>query len=709
MPAFLFFLHFCLARDLFFSSASANGSLCNSPPGCNLSDLNNSLSFTDQLFLVDSELSGPSAQALLVFLNLSTSKNISVIGAPTVIDNTGLPVSEVPALYVENSSFSLTNITFKGFRSPILNGDGSKWSLVSVEFSNSEATVSPMLAFVNSEVKGTSVNLSGNVAHSQSLLAMMVCNVSFVDLRVTSTAMDSTDVRAAVHLLGSVMNVSGAVFSDNAMELPLIASSNESRFVLKSGRFVSNRVLSFTALEYDSSAEISNSIFENNRGTLSLGGQRSRFVFFGSSVTDHRSEEMLIGLSDSEVRINQSSFANSSIAGIVMTAGSNETPQYETILENSSFAHISATTPLIVTSGVRLSLSALRVRQVHSSSDIIVVSGQNGAISSLVNSKFSKISSSSPVATAIALMNCSDALVRNVTITRSAACAALYENTTVSVKDSTFSRNRCFPQGNSMPLAILSASLVNRFTLETTAFVNNTALTGSLFLMNVTGEVKDARFMHNEAVQGAGLFVLGSDLIVLRSQFTGNSAMTMGGAASLASSNTTFERCDFTGNSASEGAVISAKEMQRLTVLKSRVKRNNSTNATFLNVDAGETELKLEDVEVDDDIEKAVFLSHPSLANFSNSKFNCRLRCQTVGPVKQPKVVKKAMRKDEKRREPATRDEWEDELRPSTSRKIIWLVLPLPFGILVVVVLVSRSRRVRRFFRRLSLKGRHAL
>jgi hypothetical protein len=257
-----------------------------------------------------------------------------------------------------------------------------------------------------------------------------------------------------------------------------------------------------------------------------------------------------------------------------------------------------------------------------------------------------------------------------------------------------------------MPLAIVTASVVDDFVIENSAFVNNTALTGSLFVMNGTGKIQSVNFTGNQAVQGAGLFVVNSDIFVERSVFSGNTALTLGGAASLASSNTSFENCDFLGNTGAEGGVISAKEMERLVISKSRVKRNNSTNGTFVNVD-GDTELRLADVEVDDDFPKAVFLSHIGKVNFSNSKFNCRLRCQTL-PLMPLKMEEKpaAVHKPQAT---ATADEWEEENVPRSRSRVIVVIFPVVFVVTLLALVISRSALVRKFFRRLTLKGRHAL
>jgi hypothetical protein len=48
-------------------------------------------------------------------LNFLTSTHISSVESPTTIENPGSPASEVCATSAENSTFTLTNITFKAF------------------------------------------------------------------------------------------------------------------------------------------------------------------------------------------------------------------------------------------------------------------------------------------------------------------------------------------------------------------------------------------------------------------------------------------------------------------------------------------------------------------------------------------------------------------------------------------------------------------
>jgi hypothetical protein len=256
-----------------------------------------------------------------------------------------------------------------------------------------------------------------------------------------------------------------------------------------------------------------------------------------------------------------------------------------------------------------------------------------------------------------------------------------------------------------MPLAIVTASLVADFAVDGCVFVNNTALTGSLFLMNVSGAVRRTNFSRNEAVQGAGIFAVGSDVAVAGAVFAGNSAVTSGGAAALNAGNASFEDCEFSGNAAPEGGAIAAKEMLSIAVVRSRVKRNNSTKATFLNVDTGETRVALVDVEVDDDFAKAVVVEHPHLVRFENAKFNCRLRCKAVvEAVKQVAVERKIVSQATQ-----TKDDWDDVGLRRSSTGVLWMILPVVLGILVLTVIAARSKRVRKIFRRWANKGTHVL
>jgi hypothetical protein len=266
--------------------------------------------------------------------------------------------------------------------------------------------------------------------------------------------------------------------------------------------------------------------------------------------------------------------------------------------------------------------------------------------------------------------------------------------------------NQCFPRGNSVALAILTASIDDHFRVEDSIFSNNTALTGSLFVVNVTGQVRNSIFGNNQAVQGAGLFSIGSDLSVVSTAFSGNNAKTLGGAASVSAGNVTFDKCDFIGNAAGEGAGISVKEMLTFRVLNGKVKRNNSTNGTFINAEGPEMKLVVNNVEVDDEFAKAVVLDKPHLVDFTASRFNCRLRCQTVSVA--PPVGGKVI--EVLTRSPTATDDWDLDVPDARRRfSVLWAVFPFCFLLVVGILITYRRNSLRKLLARLRFKGRHNL
>jgi hypothetical protein len=694
-----------LSRDLFFNTSAPSAAYCGSPSGCNVANLNASISIGDRIFLVEPVLSGQQARDFLLAINSTTSRNISLIGAPTLISDPGFRASDNPAIYLENSSITLANLSFELFGVPVLNGMSSHWNLTAVSFLNSKVTVAPFLAFVNSSVRAAAVNISGNTANSQSLVVAVHSSFSFSDFSLARNFMDSKDVRAAIHVVNSELLFDHSGFELNTMELPMIAGSNASRVVIRESSFFRNHLFAGIAMEFDSFCEIKSSFFLANSGSIVVGGQNSRLAFESNLITNQTSEEMLIGLTDANVSIVNASFVNSSIAGVLFVTISNETFSYMTSIADSLIRRSSSKMPLFAGVGGTFSIRNCTVSLIQSAADIVALSYQNGVGATITDSKFIKLSSTSPVSTMVSILNCSAAVMENVKFSKSISCAALCENATVSVKKSNFTMNQCFPRGNSIPLAILTASIGDHFRVEDSIFSDNTALTGSLFVMNVTGEVRNSIFQNNQAVQGAGLFSVGSDISVVSTAFSGNNAMTLGGAASVSAGNVTFDKCDFIGNAAGEGAGISAKEMLEFHVLNGKVKRNNSTNGTFINAEGPEMKLAVNNIKFDDEFAKAVVLGRPDLADFSGSKFNCRLRCQTVSfaPVG-GKVIEIPTKT------PTPTEDWDLDV-PDTRRRVsvFWAAFPVCFLLAVGVLFASRRNSLRKLLARLRLKGRHNL
>jgi hypothetical protein len=298
---------------------------------------------------------------------------------------------------------------------------------------------------------------------------------------------------------------------------------------------------------------------------------------------------------------------------------------------------------------------------------------------------------------------------------KSWTCAALYEFANVTVTNSEFAINQCFPQGNALPLAILTTSLVTDLAVSDTIFFNNTALTGAVFLMNVSATVTNVTFASNHAVQGAALSGSGSNLTVGKSNFSENSAMAIGGAVSLAEGNAVFESCDFVGNQAPEGAAISLKSFGNFSHLHGSVKRNNGTNATYINAEGENLSVTLSDIEIDDEFEKAVFLDPLGRADFGDARFGCKLRCRTVGSLAARAAVKPVSTETS---EPDRRGEGDDqpeeepepEPEPQQSSLLIWAFIPIVLVIVAVVYRVVGLTRMKKFFQRaLRVKGRHTL
>ena len=118
--------------------------------------------------------------------------------------------------------------------------------------------------------------------------------------------------------------------------------------------------------------------------------------------------------------------------------------------------------------------------------------------------------------------------------------------------------------------------------------------------------------------------------------------------------------------------------------------------------------LVVKDVEIDDDFSKAIWLDRPELADFSESKFNCRVKCQPVGqltprapkpPPATPAVI--GAKQQQEAAEEADEPEEVPETSESSSFPVIWLMFPAAFLIAAVIYRKLGVRGLARLFTRL--------
>jgi hypothetical protein len=367
--------------------------------------------------------------------------------------------------------------------------------------------------------------------------------------------------------------------------------------------------------------------------------------------------------------------------------------------------------PAFAGAGGAFMISNLNIRKMTSLAEVIVFSFQNGDGGFLMNSNLSELSSESPLAAAFSMTNCSEAGLEHVILTQSAVCGAIYENTTVTMVSTNFSQNECIVQGNNIPLAMVTASMCESFLVIDSVFRENTAMSGSLFIMNASGIIRNVTFANNTAVQGAGVFANDVDILLERGVFIGNKAMTVGGAVSVAEGNATFRSCDFVDNTAGEGPAIHGKNMKELVVVGGYGKNNNATTGTFVFVKGSPLKLVVKDVEVDDEFGKAIAADDLSFGDFRGSRFDCRKACTFAGEMRRKREMRHVMPKAEKRLDyemEEDMDEEEEEKEEGKKKRSmlhgLWLMVPVCCVVGIFLWRLMGRRGVGRIRKRLRRK-----
>ena len=632
---FFYFFYFCLSQTIFFNISAPDEQNCENSLGCNLKNLNSSIQDNDSIKILNTMLEKENAKRFLDIINASTYRNISLIGSDTIISNPGINASENSAIYVENSTFSISNISFDTFEIPVLNGLNSSCYVSNCSFTKSKCTASALIAFINSTIEFNNSFICDNDANTQSLFVAVNSTVQFNFLNASTNFLESRDIRAAFHFLNANVTFTDVNFYSNTLKLPLTASSNSSHLTFRRALFDFNNAYCISALEHSSTVRIYDSVFKNNQASIVAGGINSSFTLCDSHILNQMTDEMLIGLSESDISVKNCTFKDSSVAALAFSNPISEIPKTMLFID-TNISNIKTKISLFTSVSGNAIFNNIYVNDVKSEAEIIAIT-QNGNGKLIIHdSEFQFLQSASKVSAAISVMNTSFVHLNRVNIVHNMVCGALFENSTVLVENSNFSLNQCLPQGNSIPLAILTSSLINNVTIHDTDFMNNTALTGSVFFMNSTSYINNAKFIGNQAVQGAAIFAAGMNITAKGIEFIGNNAMSQGGAISLTEGNAIFENCKFIDNTSPEAGVMLLRDTNNITIKNALVKDNNATNSTFINAVGDSMLLVLEDVEVDDPFERSIFLSNPDSITLENARFNCRSRCKSISKIAAP-------------------------------------------------------------------------
>lgn len=136
---FLCFAGIICAKTLYLSVSDQNSTKCSEEPGCSISRLEKNVEVGDEIQLTDSTLAKEEYRQLINASFINT-KNITLIGAPTLIDAN---FSSYPVIKVSKCFLRLKNFDFMHFNTTILKATSSELSIHEIKIQDSI----PKLAF----------------------------------------------------------------------------------------------------------------------------------------------------------------------------------------------------------------------------------------------------------------------------------------------------------------------------------------------------------------------------------------------------------------------------------------------------------------------------------------------------------------------------------------------------------------------------------
>lgn len=732
---FLYLFIFGSSKTIYLNITAPETQKCDDKLGCNIHKANSTLEINDHIVLLNPILEKDDAKHFLDFINSTVYKNISLTGRSnnsrySTISDPGYPASEFASIHVENATFSISNIHFKSYVNPILNGMRSHYTVTDCTFSKSKCTVSQLLAFVESDIIFNHTEIHDNDANSQPFFIAVNSTVTLCSLNASTNFMESRDIRAAFHFHNTSVLLNSSLFFSNTLKLPLIAISNYSYIECTETSFDFNNAFCIIAIEFEATAKFKFNSFHSNNCALVAGGLNSTFYLYNTTLSNHNSDEFLIGLSESDIYLSNCEFKDSTIASIVYhNLITNYSKQLK--IESVSISNLNSKLSLFAAVNGVVSIENILIDKVKSEGEVVIYSQQGNGSTTIKNVTLTSIKSDSKVSTAVSVMNTTSLTLTDFRMTDNLICGGLFENTKITVKNSHFLNNQCLPQGNAIPLAILTTTLSNDVVIEGTSFENNVALSGSLFFLNATSSLKNLFFSKNQAVQGAAVFSAGSNWTAENVTFKANNGMAMGGALMLTQTSCNINNCSFAENQAPEGAAVVLRDSYDVKLSNVFGIRNNSTNGSFINCEGENTLLTLENVEVDDSFESSTFIQYPEKVVLKNAKFNCKVKCQNIGKLTPRPVVQIDKKEKEVKNEnvannnavenkkefndldnPDVDNEFENEQEiqdmenlvnssDKISLPIIWVMIPLSFIISAILFIKCGPRGLQKAFNKL--------
>ena len=667
----MFVLFVC--QRLFLGGVSGD---CTKTSGCTVAELKRIFHDGDAVEIVATSLSNVESLEFLQFLNSTRAANVTITGAPTVLDGTKLKESESPVLSFEGQKCAITNISFRNFACPILHSVDSQVAFENVDFLECSVASASMFAFVSTEVVMERVNFDRVRADSQSFVVGYKSSFHLRLFNLMNCSLTSSSFCPLLHALNTSVEIFESVVHGNTLDMPLIDISNSSTVAIRNVSFVDNAFSVVGVFEYNVSIELEHISFVNHSGGLLIASDNVDIEIVNTKGWG-KSNKPLIDISDSTLQMRKFRLTNSSLSGLLVCSDSRAS------LRNINLKGIVSDLPLFESTGGRFELIRSQVINLSSKSDIPIATA-SACNFTVEKSTFQALSSTVDTATSFSLVN-SQILFSDLEHRETSCGLGVIDNCSVSLSNCDIVDNQCFPGSQALPFAILSLSS-SQLNIIGSRFRNNRAITGTCLLVNSSAVMKEVKFKGNNAVQGAAIFGSNCTLTIQSCHFHKNMALAMGGAISVSESVVSVSTSTFERNQCDEGGGLYALNSTSVSFHFCEVRGNEAAVGTFLSVHGNSTLVTIEKSKIDLMPNRSVAVDFPENVTLRGTYFNCAVYCKLIEDLK-------------------------DDIATSDSP---WLPLAFVFLFLAAVALIMLSNKTlrRRWFRkilRFKTKGKYTL
>ena len=542
----MFCLFFCFisSKTLFLKANATNEESCDI--GCNSNTLKKNLQDQDKVFLIDKILSKTLAIDFLKAINETTAKEFEIYGNNSIIPVEKTNFTRYPSILFNEKTVKLYNLTFAGFRRPIIQSLRSTIFFKNISFVNSSTKHCSLIALIGGELSGTKIKIQHCSTKNQSLF---VCSGTTVDFDSFDFIQNKGTKDPLLYFNQGQISFNSSQFYSNTADVMMTASTATS-LIMRDPLFDDNTALTMINSETECEVRLIDSWFGNNTGTI-IKATTSVIELKFIGIISHESDYTLFNLTESVITVEECNITKSSIKSFMEARGKGSSTNAMQIRARSLYLNDT----MFKCTGGRVEVEMFRADRIESGSDVVFMDHRKGIKNKISDARFSKINSTKQIACFGNISNVRSAEVTKLKFHKNKICGFVMENTKSVFKGNNFTKNTCNPKESSQIYSMISY-INSNVNVTNSYFNNNKVLDGNILAINSSSNIKECIFYNNTASFGAGIHSINTTMDISDSLFLKNTALVSGASIQSQGKLITIQSSNFSQNTAPHGPTL---------------------------------------------------------------------------------------------------------------------------------------------------------